>query len=304
MKSGDPSQGDILDKRYVLGDQVGRGGHGVVFRATDLQTNTPVAIKVLNQNTMGDPEYAVRLWREAQSLAALLGSNVVKVFGFGTDPWGAVYMVMELLEGETFEEHLVGMELFGDRISAYALLTTLDPVVRALHMAHAKGIIHRDVKPGNIFLVDPGFGGGVRLMDFGLAKIQGAEQLTRAGMVAGSPSYIAPELWSEDGYDHRIDVYSLGAVAFRALSGRPPFLGATTVELYIKATSAERPRLSPVRPDLPPEIDAWVARALAIRSDDRYPYVTTMWNDLIRIVMRGSTPSAYKARERFGASLI
>jgi serine/threonine protein kinase len=304
LRSGDPSRGDILDKRYVLGDQVGRGGHGVVFRATDLQTNTPVAIKVLNQNTAGDPEYAVRLWREAQSLAALLGSNVVKVFGFGTDPWGSVYMVMELLEGETFEEHLAGMELFGDRISAYALLTTLDPVVRALHMAHAKGIIHRDVKPGNIFLLDPESGGGVRLMDFGLAKIQGAEQLTRAGMVAGSPSYIAPELWSEDGYDHRIDVYSLGAVVFRALSGRPPFLGATTVELYIKATSAERPRLSPERPDLPQEIDAWVARALAIRSDDRYPYVTTMWNDLIRIIMRGSTPSAHKAREKFGASLI
>jgi eukaryotic-like serine/threonine-protein kinase len=303
LRSGDTGQGEILDGRYVLGEQVGRGGHGVVYRALDRQTNTPVAVKVLNQHTAGDKEYAVRLWREAQSLAALLGSNVVRVHGFGTDPWGAVYMVMELLEGETFEEHLAGMELFGDRISAFELLRTLDPVVHALHMAHAKGIIHRDVKPGNIFLLAPEPGAGVRLMDFGLAKIQGAEQLTRAGMVAGSPSYIAPELWSEDGYDHRIDVYSLGAVVFRALSGRPPFLGATTLELYVKATSAERPRLSPVRPDLPPEIDAWVARALAIRSEDRYPYVTTMWNDLLRIVMRANTPSARRAREKFGASL-
>lgn len=303
MRISDSGQGDILDNRYVLGPQVGRGGHGVVFRALDTHTNAPVAIKVLNQSTMGDPQYAVRLWREAQSLAALLGSNVVRVHGFGSDQWGSVYMVMELLEGETFEEHLAGMELFGDRISAFQLLSLLDPVVRALHMAHAKGIIHRDVKPGNIFLLSPEPGGGVRLMDFGLAKIQGAEQLTKAGMVAGSPTYIAPELWSEDGYDHRIDVYSLAAVIFRALSGRPPFLGSTTLELYMKATSAERPRLSPVRRDLPPEVDGWVAKALAIRSEDRYPYVTTMWNDLCRIVMRGTTPSAQKARETFGASL-
>jgi serine/threonine-protein kinase len=213
-------------------------------------------------------------------------------------------MVMELLEGETFEEHLAGMELFGDRISAFELLTIVDPVVRALHMAHAKGIIHRDVKPANIFLMAPELGGGVRLMDFGLAKLAGAEQLTKAGMVAGSPCYIAPELWSEDTYDHRIDVYSLAAVVFRALAGRPPFMGANTVELYIKATSAERPRLSPYRPDLSPEVDMWVARALAIRSDDRYPYVTTMWNDLVQIVKRGTSPSARKAREMFPAPAI
>jgi serine/threonine-protein kinase len=147
-------------------------------------------------------------------------------------------------------------------------------------------------------------GGGVRLMDFGLAKLAGAEQLTKAGMVAGSPCYIAPELWSEDTYDHRIDVYSLAAVVFRALAGRPPFMGANTVELYIKATSAERPRLSPYRPDLSPEVDMWVARALAIRSDDRYPYVTTMWNDLVQIVKRGTSPSARKAREMFPAPAI
>jgi serine/threonine-protein kinase len=304
LSTGDPRPGEYLDRRYLLCEEVGRGGHGVVFRAIDNQTNTPVAIKVLNQVTASDPQYAVRLWREAQSLAALLGSSVVRVHGFGTDPWGSVYMVMELLEGETFEEHLAGMELFGDRISAFELLTTLEPVVRALHMAHAKGIIHRDVKPGNIFLQAPELGGGVRLMDFGLAKVQGAEQLTKAGMVAGSPSYIAPELWSEDSYDHRIDVYSLAAVVFRAFSGRPPFLGANTVELYIKATSAERPRLSPYRPDLLPDIDTWVARALAIRSEDRYPYVTTMWNDLVQIIKRGNSPSAYKAREVFTAPLV
>ncbi len=300
----DIRQGDLLDGRYLLCDEVGRGGHGVVFRAVDRQNGTTVAVKVLNHATQGDPQYATRLWREAQSLALLLGSNVVRVHGFGTDPWGTVYMVMELLEGESLEEHLAGMELFGDRISAFELLVTLDPVIRALHMAHAKGIIHRDVKPGNIFLVAPELGGGVRLMDFGLAKVAGGEQLTQAGMVAGSPSYIAPELWSEDTYDHRIDVYSMGAVVFRALSGRPPFLGANTVELYVKATSAERPKLSMFRHDLPPEIDTWVARSLAIRPDDRYPYVTSMWNEFVQIVKRGTSPSARKAREMFPASSI
>lgn len=275
-----------------------------MFRAVDRETGNMVAVKVLNHATQSDPQYAQRLWREAQSLSLLLGSSVVRVHGFGTDAWGTVYMVMELLEGENFEEHLAGLELFGDRISAFELIVTLDPVVRALHMAHAKGIIHRDVKPGNIFMVAPDFGGGVRLMDFGLAKLSDGVQLTQAGMVAGSPSYIAPELWSEDTYDHRIDVYSLGAVVFRALSGHPPFLGSNTVELYVKATSAERPRLSPYRRDLPPEIDAWVARSLSIRPDDRFPYVTSMWNEFVQIVKRGNSPSARKAREMFPANSI
>jgi eukaryotic-like serine/threonine-protein kinase len=289
----------LLDGRYLLGQEIGRGGHGVVYRATDRETGEEVAVKVLKQNVADDPQYAERLRREAESLQALWGTSVVKCFAFGNDHFGSVYMVMELLVGETLDDHLYDLEEFEHLISPFQLLVALDPIARALHTAHAKGIVHRDIKPGNIFLVDPFMGGGVRLMDFGLAKIAGAGDLTQAGMIAGSPSYIAPELWRDERPDHRIDVYSFAAVIFRALAGQPPFWAPSTPELLIQVTTAERPHLTEFRPDMAPQIDQWVTRALALHRDDRYPYVTSMWNDLIRIVQMSNTQSGEKARAAF-----
>jgi len=296
---GDPKPGDVIDSRYRLDHEIGRGGHGLVFCAVDLKKGLSVALKILNQRVADDPQYTVRLWREAQSLAALWDSSVVRVYGFGTDAHGFVYMVMELLQGETLQEHFNDLELFGDRMSAYSVLEHLDPVARALHTAHSKGIIHRDIKPSNIILLHPEVGGGRRLMDFGLAKIHGSMALTQAGMVAGSPAYISPELWRAQPFDHRIDVYSFAAVIFRALSGHPPFQGESLVDVLMAATMGQRPQLSSLRPDLSPDVDEWVARALAIEAEDRYPYVSSMWNDLIRIIQNGSGPSSERARKNF-----
>jgi eukaryotic-like serine/threonine-protein kinase len=295
----DPREGDTIDGRYVLGGELGRGGHGVVFRAVDTQSNEPVAVKVLRQNISEDPQYAVRLWREAQSLRMLWGESVVRVHRFGHDAQGFVYMVMDLMEGETLDEHLHDLEGFGDRMSAFEVLRSLDPVARALHTAHGKGIIHRDVKPANIFRVIDEQGGGVRLMDFGLAKMQGAEQLTQVGMIAGSPSYIAPEVWRAQEFDHRIDVYSLAAVVFRCLAGRVPFSSPNNLELFMKVLKDPRPKLTPLRPELSPEIDTWIATALAVNRDQRFPWVSVMWNELLRVVMTGSGPSAVRARATF-----
>ncbi len=288
-----------LDGRYLLGEEIGRGGHGVVYRAYDRETGEDVAIKVLKQNVADDPQYAVRLWREAESLRMLWGTSVVKVHAYGNDNYGSVYMVMELLVGETLDDHLLDLEDFDHLISPYQLLVALDPIARALHTAHAKGIIHRDIKPGNIFLVDPVMGAGVRLMDFGLAKMAGQGELTQAGMIAGSPSYIAPELWRNEKPDHRIDVYSFASVIFRALTGTPPFTAPSTPDLLIKVTTEPRPRLTDYRNDMAPHIDQWVERALALKADDRYPYVTSMWNDLIRVVQMADSPSGEKARAAF-----
>jgi eukaryotic-like serine/threonine-protein kinase len=299
VKPEEPKEGATLDGRYLLGRELGRGGHGVVFAATDTKSGETVAVKVLKQNIAEDPQYAVRLWREAQSLRALWGSSVVRVDGFGHGEGGDVYMVMELLEGDTLDKHLVELESFGDKMSSFEVLRCLDPVARALHLAHSRGIIHRDVKPANIFLVADELGGGVRLMDFGLAKIAGAEALTQVGMIAGSPAYIAPEVWRAQQFDHRIDVYSLGAVVYRCLAGRTPFSAPTHLELFMKVTTAERPKLSEHRAELGPEIDAWVKTALAIKPEDRFPYVTTMWNELLKVVMAGTSPSAERARAVF-----
>lgn len=292
--------GDLLGKRYRLLREIGRGGHGVVWYARDLENDDEVAIKVLKREIADtDQQYAVRLWREAQSLAALWGTAVVKVHAFDYDEEGNVYMVMELLQGEDLDTHLIDLENFDGRMSIYAMLTALDPVAKALHLGHFKGIIHRDVKPSNIFLVDPDRGGGTRLMDFGLAKIYDAEEITEVGMIAGSPSYIAPEVWNSRPFDHRIDVYSFAAVIFRALTGHPPFRADSTYELFEAVCNSPRPNITDQRHDLPVDVDEWVHRALALAPEDRYADVTTMWNEFTDICLRGDSPSVAKAREAF-----
>ena len=283
--------GDRVANRYLLQEELGRGGHGTVFRALDEEENTPVAVKVLNTEYASEDQYVLRLWREAQSLAALWGTSVVQVHEFDTDPRGFVYMVMELLQGDALDELLFERESFGDRMSPLDAIEALGPVAHALATAHSIGIIHRDVKPPNIFIVDPQFGGGTRLMDFGLAKTQDFEAITDAGMVAGSPSYISPEIWHGEQFDHRVDVYSFGAVIYRTLAGEPPFVAPSTLKLYEVATTAPRPRLTDARPELSPAIDAWVQRALAIRADDRYPDIGALWQEFLNAITQSETPS-------------
>jgi serine/threonine-protein kinase len=184
-------------------------------------------------------------------------------------------------------------------MSAFEMLTTLDPVARALHTAHSKGVIHRDVKPGNIFLIGLEVGGGVRLLDFGVSKIYQAEELLQVPELDGTPSYIAPELWRAEPFDHRIDVYALASVVFRVLAAKPPFVAKAAPELLEMVTTSPRPKLTAIRPELPADIDEWVARGLAVTRDERYPYVSSMWNDLISILMKGESASAEKTRATF-----
>jgi serine/threonine-protein kinase len=128
-------------------------------------------------------------------------------------------------------------------------------------------------------------------MDFGLAKTQDFEAITDAGMVAGSPSYISPEIWHGEQFDHRVDVYSFGAVIYRTLAGEPPFVAPSTLKLYETATTAPRPRLTDFRPELSPAIDTWVQRALAIRADQRYPDIGALWQEFLNAITQSETPS-------------
>jgi serine/threonine-protein kinase len=191
---------------------------------------------------------------------------------------------MELLEGSNLEDQLVNIEKKGRRIMPTALVNLLDPIVSTLEAAHQQGIVHRDLKPQNIFLIAPSRGGGVRLLDFGLVKLMNAKPLTRQGVVAGSPSYIAPEAWKGGTVDHRIDVYALGIVVFRALAGKVPFDAPDLREKLKLITSAERPSLFIKRPDLPPPIDAWIEQVLAIEPDLRFQRVRAAWKALRNIL--------------------
>jgi eukaryotic-like serine/threonine-protein kinase len=289
-------QGDLLDGRYMLGPEIGEGAHGQVFAAGDMQENRLCAVKVLHPFIDGDDQFVNRLYREARSLAALWGQSVVEVYGFGQDPSGSVYLVMELLQGRTLAQQLDDLEEFGDRMNPHAVLVAVEPIARALHTAHQMGIIHRDVKPSNIFLLDDEAGGGARLMDFGLAKVDDQMSLTQTGVVAGSPHYMAPEMLRAESFDHRIDVYSLAAVMYRALAGQPMFPGDKTHEILMRVLRERRPRLTALRPELHPAVDDWVQEALSLDPSYRYLDVPSMWNGLLEAVQLGDSPGAIRAR--------
>jgi eukaryotic-like serine/threonine-protein kinase len=277
--------GQLVGERWRLESMVGRGGHSVIYRARDVRGGPDVAVKVLHENVAGDPEYTVRMVREQRAMAALEGTAAVRVFGLTATPDGALCLVMELLQGKDFDDLLVEIEATGARMSVEQLLRIVTPVVDTLETAHAAEIVHRDLKPGNVFVID---GGGVRLLDFGLAKIKRSQPLTREGMIIGSPSYIAPEVWTGDVrvLDHRVDIYSLGAIVFRALAGRVPFDAPTIRAKLELTTSAERPSLYELRPDLTPDVDEWVRQVLAIDPDQRFHRVRGMHNALLQCLGR------------------
>jgi eukaryotic-like serine/threonine-protein kinase len=268
--------GDVINGRYRLLDRLGAGAHGVVFRARDLETRGEVALKVLGDSALIAPDLKQRMEREAVAMARLRGTGAVYVHGMATAQDGSFFVVMDMLYGQDFEEYLQAAEKLGGRIKAARLLEVLRPVATTLARAHEQGIVHRDLKPSNVFIVDPERGGGVRLLDFGLAKVQGATTLTAEGTIAGTPSYIAPETWRGAGkaLDHRVDVYAFGVIVFRALSSKLPTPSSDLLEICKWATTGARPRLHPLRPSLPPSIDAWVARALAIFPEERFQSVT------------------------------
>lgn len=277
--------GELLDGRYLLGETLGKGGHGIVYRAHDQQTNKDVAIKFLHPEFAGDPEFNVRMLREAQVASKLAGTAAIQIYALRSDRSGALFIVMELLEGQDLGDYLAQWEDRDQLFPLAAVPKIFAPIVHTLSAAHGMGIAHRDLKPGNIFVMAPNKGGQVRLLDFGLAKVMSANALTRNGMVAGSPSFIAPEVWKGDPtkLDHRIDVYSLGALIYRVIAGAPPFSG-TLIELMQASLAAPRPSLHAKRPELPKEVDGWVQRALAISLDKRYAFVSEMWSDLTKIM--------------------
>ena len=268
--------GDVISNRYRILERLGAGAQGVVYRARDLETRGELALKFLGEGKGLDPELSRRMEREALAMARLRGTSAVYVHGMATAQDGMLYVAMEMLYGKDFEAYLAEAEKVGGRIKAARLLEILRPVAATLEQAHRQGIIHRDLKPSNVFIVDPAKGGGVRLLDFGLAKLLDAGTLTGDGMIAGTPSYIAPEAWqgTSKALDHRVDVYSLGVIVFRALSGKLPPPSSDLLEICRWATSGVRPSLHALRTSLPPAIDPWVQRALAIFPEQRFQSIS------------------------------
>jgi eukaryotic-like serine/threonine-protein kinase len=270
-----------LGDRYEIESALGHGGMATVYRGRDRVLGRPVAIKVLAERYSGDEKFVTRFRREARAAAGLNHTNIVSVFDTG-DTDGRHYIVMEMVEGETLAD-LLRREgpLSPDRAARIA-----GTVARALEAAHEKGLIHRDVKPGNVMLTRDG---DVKVMDFGIARAATDDTLTQTGMVLGTASYLSPEQSRGEPVNHRSDVYSLGCVLYEMLTGRPPFEGGTPVGVAYKHVHERPDPPSSVNPAVPPEVEAVVMRALEKDPDARYPSADAFREALTSTVASEST---------------
>jgi serine/threonine protein kinase len=256
---------------YRIEARIGRGGMGEVYRAVQLSLGRRVALKVLAPELAADDAFRRRFLRESRIAAGIDHPNIIPIYEAGEDG-GLLYITMRYVEGSDLARLL---EREG-RLEPGRAMAVMGQVAGALDAAHARGLVHRDVKPANILLAEPAAGGGhCYLCDFGLIKQVGAEQmfsaLTATDQFVGTIPYVAPEQIEGRDVDGRTDVYSLGCVLFQCLTGAVPFDGATDVEVVFAHLREPPPRVSAAVPSLPTGVDAVIARALAKAKEDRYP---------------------------------
>ena len=258
----------VLGDRYRLGERIAGGGMGSVYRAVDESLGRQVAVKVLRRELAAEPAYLERFRREARASAALSHPGVAGVYDYG-EFGGSAFIVMELVEGETLADRIAAR----GRLPWPEAFAIGEQVARALAAAHASGLVHRDIKPGNV-LVDTA--GRAKVTDFGIAKAAAAAPLTRTGMVVGSANYVAPEQAQGDDVGPPADLYSLGCVLFEAVTGRPPYRGASAVAIAVQHVSAPVPDPRRHRPDLPVAARELIRRALAKPPEDRFASAAAM----------------------------
>jgi serine/threonine-protein kinase len=251
----------LLVERYRVGEPLGAGGMGTVFAGYDLRLDRAVAIKLLRPEFARDPELRRRFEREARAAARVAHHHAVGVYDTGEDADHETFIVMELLSGRTFAHELADGPVDEPRLREVA-----DGVLAALAAAHAEGLVHRDVKPGNILLADDGI---VKVGDFGIATSLDTGETT-TGVALGTPAYTAPERLRGLPATERSDLYSLGVVLYEAATGVRPFTGDGASAVAEAVVAGDHVLLAELRPDLSPAFVAVVERALATNPDDRF----------------------------------
>ncbi len=263
---------------YRIEGRIGEGGMGVVFAAVHPVIGKRAAIKVLRHELAQDPMAVARFIAEARVVNQIGHPNIVDIFAFGQLPDGNHYFVMEWLNGATLRDH-IGRGPLGVAASC-AIVRAL---ARALEAAHDKGVVHRDLKPDNVVLVEiPGEPMQVKLLDFGIAKLAETEirvERTASGAMIGTPQYIAPEQAKGHAVDHRADIYALGGVLFEMLTGRPPFLADNAMEMIAKHLMEPPPHPAAFAADVPADLDAIVVAMLA-----KEPRGRPSLADLVRVL--------------------
>ncbi len=278
--------GVLLGARYEVRGFIGKGAMARVYLAQDLEKREPVAVKVLDVMTHKDREARERFLREATAVAGLDHPNIVKMFDTGERGDGAPYLVMEYLFGETFGSYLRREKKMDPALAVPLLIKAGD----ALAAAHEAGVVHRDVKPDNLFLIgEPGEPYDVRLLDFGFAKLRQATQ-TQAGMAIGTAEYMAPEQGLADPVDGRTDVYGLGAVLYRVLTGELPFRATDDAELIAKLALLPPTPPRHWNPAVDARLETIVTSALRKMPENRYPSMKKMLADLEIVRARRTVP--------------
>jgi len=272
----------VLGGRYVLGGLLGRGGMAEVHLARDQRLDRLVAVKVMRPDMAADPSFRARFRREALSAASLNDPAIVAVFDSGEDTADGVllpYLVMEYVPGTTLLDLL--REERG--VDARRALRLTQGVLDGLVHAHAHGVVHRDIKPANVMLDQDG---QVKVMDFGIARLleQGGADLTRTSMVIGTAEYLSPEQARGERVDARADLYSVGCLLYELLTGRPPFLGDTPLEVAWQHLRAEPQPPSAFAPTLDRACDGLVLRALAKDRALRFADATEMRAEVGRVL--------------------
>ncbi|MBX3065495.1 MAG: SUMF1/EgtB/PvdO family nonheme iron enzyme [Anaerolineae bacterium] len=250
--------------QYEINAMLGKGGMATVYRARQISIGRDVALKVIDPTLARNADFLKRFEREARTIAGLSHAHILKVFDYGQQN-NNVFLVMELLRGGSLSHVLKR-----GRIPLNIISWLLDQVSSALDYAHARSIVHRDLKPHNLLFDDSR---NIFLTDFGLAKLLdevASGELTRTGLVVGTPAYMAPEQWKNETIDHRADIYSLGVILFEMLSGKLPFTADTPHRMMYLHINATPPSILSLRPDLPPIIGVVLEQALAKEPSARF----------------------------------
>ena len=268
----------IFNNRYAIGAMIGTGGMADVYEADDLQLHRKVAVKILRSDLARDPAFVARFKKEALAAGSLSNPGIVAVYDSGVDGKDS-YIVMELVRGHTLRELLQS----GERLDQSQALTIIVEILEALNYSHHKSIVHRDIKPGNIMLTETG---QVKVMDFGIARAMDdiGATMTNTWNVVGTAQYLSPEQATGESADRRSDIYSVGALMYELLVGRPPFIGDTPVSIAFQHVSA--PLISPTEfePDLDPNLVKIMQVALCKDPADRYQDAGAMLEDLRRAI--------------------
>ncbi|MFJ7195857.1 MULTISPECIES: protein kinase [unclassified Streptomyces] len=286
--------GSVAGGRYQLRDLLGEGGMASVYLAYDTALDRQVAIKTLHTELGREQSFRERFRREAQAVAKLQHTNIVSVFDTGEDELGGAlmpYIVMEYVEGQPLGSVLqADIQNHGAMPADRALKVTAD-VLAALDTSHEMGLVHRDIKPGNVMVTKRGV---VKVMDFGIARAMqsGVTSMTQTGMVVGTPQYLSPEQALGRGVDARSDLYSVGIMLFQLLTGRIPFDADSPLAIAYAHVQEEPVAPSTINRSITPAMDALVARALKKNPNERFPSAAAMQDEIARVLAASGNTGA------------